>query len=143
MSRLILVLKSAGLLLLGSGITCAAFLGKAGVLSLPALGISLVIPGLATLLYLCVALAIPELFAGDKLQFPLNFTLPAVYTGLVLLTVTLISRIGPTITRAPEALNVMGIWASWPLLFASFLAGALALTIFGAKRRDQPNGDPS
>ncbi len=94
-------------------------------------GASLAVPTLSSILFLCISVAVPDLYAVNSLRFPLNLTLPTIYVATLILTMTLMTRVGLSITRVPSALDQMKIWAEWQVLLSTLLVGIVVLSLLG------------
>lgn len=146
--------SSAGVLLIKTGLVLTAVALAYGVLRINQLGQSaegalvlfLTVPAAATLLYWIIGLLVPSLFATGRISFPLPVTLPTVYTMLVLLTVTLVTRQSNSLFEAPRLIRVIRLWDD-PLGLANLaLSQCLALTILAwvdARIPDPPPERPS
>jgi hypothetical protein len=76
--------------------------------------------GFATLLFLFLATAIPDLTAPKRLVFPLTITLPVVYGMLLLLSGVLWTSTGNALFEVPQALRAATLWSD---------PGALAILV--------------
>jgi len=75
-------------------------------------GIVLGFPAIATLVFLAVSMIVPGLYAPRRMKFPLNFTLPLVYTSLLILTVILCTSTGNSLILPFEQLKIAKFWLS-------------------------------
>jgi len=116
---------------------CLSHIWKNGPLTLDIAGIALLVPVSSALLFVCISLGVPDLYAVNSLRFPLNLTLPAIYVASLMLTMTLISRVGLSITRIPDKLAAINVWASGWLLGSTFVAGVVCLSILGILEHDR------
>jgi hypothetical protein len=130
-SRSKLIIEAACILLLGSAGVCLSFLLRSGPVTLATIGPAFLVPSISTVLFLCVSMAVPDLYAVGSMRFPLTFTLPLVYVAMLLLTTMLITRVGVSIARIQDNLLPMNIWASAPLLLWTYLTGVLFLSAVG------------
>jgi hypothetical protein len=135
--RTVLVLECATVLLLCAGGTGLIHLWKTGPLTFQIASTGLLVPAFTTILFLCVSLGIPDLYAVGRIRFPLNVTLPILYTAMLLLSMTLLSRVGLSISRVPDSYSAINIWSSWWVLFSTFLAGSIFLTVLSLFERPQ------
>lgn len=116
---------------------CLSHVWKNGPLTTHTAGVALIVPFIAAILFLTISLAVPDLYAVGTLRFPLNFTLPLIYVSSLLLTLALVTRVGLSITKPPEQLVTLNIWANWWMLGATLIAGVLCLTVLGLLERDR------
>ena len=131
MSRSKLIIEAACILMLGSAGVCLSFLMRSGPLAFPHVGVAFLIPAISTVLFLCVSLAVPDLYAVGSMRFPLTVTLPLIYVAMLLLTTMLITRLGLSIARVPDNLATINVWANGWLLLGSYGAGVLFLSAVG------------
>lgn len=110
---------------------CLSHLWKSGPLTLQIASVALIVPAMSTVLYLGTSLGVPDLYALNRLRFPLTVTLPLIYTAMLLLSATLISRVGLSITRMPDTFAAINVWADWWVLAITFAAGAICLSLLG------------
>jgi len=140
--RFVLVFECCSVLLLCAGGACLSHLWKNGPLTLQIAGVGLVVPTISAILFFCLSIAVPDLYAVNSLRFPLNMTLPLIYAATLLLTMTLISRVGLSITRVPDALGAINVWSNWWLLATTLIAGVICLTILGLLERERGTEGP-
>ena len=132
MKRATLILESAFALMLCSAGVCLSYLWYGGGVTLPTISVALMIPAITTVLFLCVSIGVPDLYAPGSLRFPLTLTLPILYVSMLLLTMMLMSRIGLSITRVQENLVAIGVWANGWILATAFVTGAMCLWGLGS-----------
>lgn len=98
--------------------------------------VMLAVPAAAALLFALITSFVPSLVAGGRLRFPLNFTLPLVYTALLALAVALIARLGSnaavSLTKMPAELRNLHVWAEERTLGFSLVAQVIALSALAA-----------
>jgi hypothetical protein len=135
--RTILVLEVSTVLLLAAIGSSFAHVWKSGPLTFELGSVALIIPAMTTVLFLCVSIGVPDLYAVDRLRFPLNFTLPAIHTAMLLLSTTLVSRVGLSISRVPDNFTVVNVWSEPRVLAVTFVAGVLCLSVLGLLDRDR------
>lgn len=138
MKRISLILECSTVLLLCAGGGCISHLWKNGPLTLDIASTALIVPAIATILFLFVSFGIPDLYAVDGLRFPLNFTLPLIYAAALVLTMTLISRVGPSIMRIPDQLEAIKVWGNVWVVGTTLVAGIVCLSVLGFLERDRP-----
>ena len=96
----------------------------------------------ATLLYLGLSMALPDLHAPGRLGFPLNFTLPVVFVVLIRVAVILWASPSGSAFRAPDVLLPALVWTNYTALGVLLLIQIAILSVlsFLAKRvhRDTP-----
>ena len=112
-------------------------LWKSGPLTLQVASIALVVPTISALLFVCISIGVPELYAVDRLRFPINITLPVIYVGTLLLTMSLLSRVGLSITKVPDNLAAINIWTNPWLLATTFLGGVICLSVLAVLEKDR------
>jgi len=105
-------------------------------------GVALIVPTASALLFICISLGVSDLYAVGSLRFPLNLTLPAIYVGSLILTMTLITRVGLSITRIPDNLAAINVWANGWMLGSTFVAGVLCLSVLGILEHDHKIDKP-
>ncbi|HVT11868.1 MAG TPA: hypothetical protein VHE55_06350 [Fimbriimonadaceae bacterium] len=137
MKRTTLIIECACVLLLCAAGGCLSHLWKNGPLTLDIASTALIVPAIATTLFLCVSFGIPDLYAVDGLRFPLNVTLPVVYGATLVLTMILISRVGPSIVKVSSRLEAINVWANGWVLATTILAGVVCLSVLGFLERDR------
>lgn len=71
---------------------------------------------------------VPALVSGTKLQFPLNFTLPAVYCGLIFVSSQFMGDIRPSIALLGESSRLDQVWSRPDFLVSAFLVQVVCLT---------------
>jgi hypothetical protein len=126
-----LVIEASFVLMLASAGACLAFLLRGGHFSFSIVGLAFLVPAVSTVLFLCISLAVPDLYAIGRLRPPLTLTLPLIYTAMLLLTTMLITRVGLSIARVSDNFAAINLWANGWLLLGSYVAGALFLTLLG------------
>lgn len=126
------------MLLLCAGASCLCFLWQNGPLTSPIAGVALIVPSISALLFLCLSIGVPDLYAVERLRFPLNLTLPTIFVATLLLTMVLISRVGLSITRMPDTLAAINVWTNWWILGTTLVAGVICLSILGIFERERP-----
>jgi hypothetical protein len=114
-----------------------AHIWKAGPFTFQVASVGLIIPAMTTVLFLCVSIGVPDLYAVDRLRFPLNLTLPAIHTAMLFLSTTLVSRVGLSISRVPDNFNIISVWSEPRVLVITFVAGVLCLSVLGLLDRDR------
>lgn len=115
--------------MLGATGVCLAYFWHAGSLSLQLASTALLVPAISTILFLCLSIGINDLYATNSLRFPLNLTLPTIFTALLFLSTILLSKVGLSISRIPESFSAIHIWSSPWLLVSTFAAGVVALSL--------------
>lgn len=144
MKRSLLITESTCVLLIAAAAASFSHLWRGGVISIPVIGASLIVPVIASLMFVCISVSVPDLYAVGKLRFPINVTLPCVYVSILILTLILISRVGPSIMRVPEKLNAINIWSDGWVLMATLVTGIVCLSALGAFIRERPgSSDPN
>ena len=93
------------------------------------LGIILGLPAIAMALMVILTATVPDLLAPQKLVFPLNITLPLVFSSLLLLTVLLLTSTGSSLIIAHDRLRVAMFWANPTVIFLVTLSQILCLTV--------------
>jgi len=137
--RLVLVLECACVLLLCAAGASLSHLWKSGPLSLQLAGVALIVPTISAILFLCLSLGVPDLYSVDSIRFPLNLTLPLIYVATLWLTMDLMSRVGLSITRLPDAMSAIKVWNDPWVLGSTLVAGVICLSILGVLERDRPS----
>jgi hypothetical protein len=130
-----LILDTAGWCYVSACVVVAANLWAAGQVSLLHLGVGLSVPSVSVLLYGMVSLFVPSLYAPGRLVFPLPYTLPMVYVAMMVLAVSLSSRIGSALVALPEPMEAMVYVARWPVFVESYVAGAILLLFVSRTER--------
>ncbi len=95
-----------------------------------AYAVALGVPAVAWLGFVVVACAIPSLLAPGKLSFPLNVTLPVVYTGLTALVHGLVMRSGSSLTATNSRLAPAEIWGQTSTLAMALVVQVVLLSVF-------------
>lgn len=137
MSRSVLILKTTVILLLCSSAAGISHLWKQEPLTLEVFGVGLLVPIVTSALFLCVSVAVPELYASARLRFPITVTLPLIHTGTLLVTAILLSKVGLSISKIPDRLSSIYVWFNPWLLFVTFITGFACLSAVGALARDK------
>jgi hypothetical protein len=115
--RVGLIVRTAGWLFLSSAALGYFLLNRAEYPALRDYAVVLGPLASATLVYIAASLAIRDLHAPGRLVFPLNLTLPVVFTLLIRVSVILwASPSGPAF-RTPDALLPALVWTN-PLALA-------------------------
>lgn len=99
-------------------------------------------PAMASILLVFSSLAVPSLMNSERLQFPLNLTLPPTYIG-ILVTFKVLKDDGRALTyNMGEASRVDLAWYSPSMLGAAFVVGVVALSMVSviSKRHRSPDG---
>lgn len=114
---------------------CSAAVGGARTLRLPgsdtlSYAVALGVPAVAWLLLVLLACILPSLVAPGRLAFPLNFTLPIVFTALTFLVHGLVMRSGSTLTAPPDRLLPAVIWGQPGALLVALGAQIVSLSAF-------------
>jgi hypothetical protein len=93
----------------------------------------------AGLILAVLAFFVPSLVAGNRLQFPLNFTLPTVYCGLVLLSTQLMANVRPPIALIGESPRIDQVWARPDILGTAWLVQIVCMsfsTVIGNRKQE-------
>ena len=116
---------------------------KSGAGGLLAYSVVLSVPAFAWVGLVVLSCAVPQLLSPGRLAFPLNLTLPAIFTALLLLIHALVMRTGNSIIAPSDRLLPAVMWGQPLFLGISFVLGALALStmlaIALANRRREPD----
>ena|SRR5579862_431341 len=110
---------------------------KMGPLTLQTAGVALVVPAITSVLFICLSFSVPDLYAVNSLRFPITLTLPLIYIVSLLLTMMLLSRVGLSITRMPDGLSAIDIWASPGTLGLTLIGGFACLSVLGLLERER------
>lgn len=137
MKRTALILEVGLVLLLCAGGAALSHLWKKGPLSIEIAGVALLIPCVSTILFLCISMAVPELYAVGRLRFPLTLTLPVVYSAILATSTALLTRVGLSITKVPDRFEAINLWSNPWLLLWTTLAGVLCLSALGALAKER------
>src|SRR5512142_3166206 len=111
-------------------------LWKNGPLTFDLVASALIVPSVSAALLVCISLGVPELYSVNALRFPLNLTLPVIYTALLLVTTALMSHMWPSIMRMPDKLEAIETWGNGYVLFVTLLAGVLCLSVLALLERE-------
>ncbi len=137
MKRVNLILECSAVMLLCAAGECLAHLWKQQDLTWHIAAVAMIVPVTASALFFCVSVSVPELYAVGAIRFPLNLTLPTIFISLILLVMTLVSRVGIGIARLPEGLDSINVWANGWVITTTLVAAILCLTALSALGRDQ------
>jgi hypothetical protein len=122
--RFALAMECAVILFLCAAIPGAFWVWRHGGQGMLAYSPAVGLPGGAALIFIAVGVTVSGLFAVDRIAFPLNVTLPIVFTTLLLATHAIWTQIttrGSSIAALPEGLREADVWAH---------PGLLGLTVF-------------
>ncbi len=143
-TRLTLGLELSFTLFLCSAAIALVHTWKSGPGNLLSYSVVLSVPAFAWVGLVVLGCSVPQLLSPGRLAFPLNLTLPAIYTALLLMVHALVMRTGNSIIAPSDRLLPAVMWGQPIFLAMSLLLGALALSailaVARAAKRDEPDG---
>lgn len=119
----------------------ALFIGR-GIRDFASLSFACFPLALAGLVFALLALLSPSLVAGNRLQFPLNFTLPTVYCSLVFLSTLLMANVRPPIALIGESPRIDQVWDRPDFLVGAWVVQVVCLSLSSLVSNRQAE-DPS
>lgn len=84
----------------------------------------------AGLLMTVLAFFVPALVAGQKVRFPLNLTLPSLYSGLVALSSLLMANFRPSIALLGESPRTDQFWSRADFLGTAWVIQVACMTLW-------------
>jgi hypothetical protein len=127
-TRLTLGLELSFTLFLCSAAIALLHTWKTGTSNLLSYSVVLSVPAFAWVGLVVLGCVVPQLLSPGRLVFPLNLTLPAVYTALLLMIHALVMRTGNSIIAPSDRLLPAVMWGQPVFLGLSYFLGALALS---------------
>lgn len=136
-SRLNLALETGIMLFVCAGAVAGTRLWKEGASDFLTFAVALSGPAVAAMLFVLLVFTMPALIAPGRIRFPLNVTLPIVYTLLIVMVAMLVLRVGSGLSLPNERLRPISVWSQWNIPLIALVAQVVALSAFAVLRNDR------
>lgn len=133
-------LNTSSLLFTVTAVPFVLVLLAGGVRTLPAFVIGCFPIASAAVAFAIVCLMVPGLVFGNKLRFPLNFTLPVVYVGLILVMSEVMGSLRTPVAMLGDEPRVDQFWSMPLALFVTLVVQIGALSLASAINRRKELG---